>query len=113
MVFSSRDGTTHGVGTERTARPTTVPHPVLGVEVGAENLEREDLKVDSQDFINVTMILVPIVIVVVSLIQGLSAAGVGMSAFFAIIPLSFLNPEVRAKPLIIFEALSHAGLTFG
>ena len=35
-----------------------------------------------------------------------------MTAFFAIIPLSFFNPEVRRRPLIIIEALSHAGLTF-
>ncbi|MFP6735811.1 MAG: TRAP transporter fused permease subunit, partial [Rhodospirillales bacterium] len=85
----------------------------LGVEVGGEDLEREDLKVEGQDFINVIMIVVPIVIVVVSLIQGLSAAGAGMSAFFVIIPLSFLNPEVRTRPTIIIQALSHAGLTFG
>ena len=36
-----------------------------------------------------------------------------MTAFFAIIPLSFFNPEVRRRPLIIIDALSHAGLTFG
>ena len=85
----------------------------LGVEVGGEDLEREDLKVEGQDFINVIMIFVPIIIVVVSLIQGLSAAGAGMTAFFAIIPLSFLNPQVCARPFIIIEALSRAGATFG
>ena len=85
----------------------------LGVEIGGEDLDRKDLEVTPQDYINMIMIVVPIVIVVASLIQGLSAAGAGMSAFFTIIPLSFLNPEVRHRPFIIVEALSHTGLTFG
>ena len=85
----------------------------LGVEVGSENLDRPELRVNSQDFVNLVMVVVPIVVVITSLLQGLSAAGAGMTAFFAIIPLSFFNPEVRRRPLIIIEALSHAGLTFG
>ena len=85
----------------------------LGVEVGSENLDRPELQVNSQDFVNLVMVVVPIVVVITSLLQGLSAAGAGMTAFFAIIPLSFFNPEVRRRPLIIIEALSHAGLTFG
>ena len=85
----------------------------LGVEVGSENLDRPELQVNSQDFVNLVMVVVPIVVVITSLLQGLSAAGAGMTAFFAIIPLSFFNPEVRQRPLIIIEALSHAGLTFG
>ena len=84
----------------------------LGVEVGAEDLDREDLKVNKQDFINLVMVIVPIIVVVWSLLKGLSAAGAGMTAFFAIIPLSFFNPEVRKQPFIIIEALSQAGLTF-
>ena len=85
----------------------------LGVEVGTEDLDRPELRVNSQDFVNLVMVVVPIVVVITSLLQGLSAAGAGMTAFFAIIPLSFFNPEVRRRPLIIIEALSHAGLTFG
>ena len=85
----------------------------LGVEVGSEDLDRPELRVNSQDFVNLVMVVVPIVVVITSLLQGLSAAGAGMTAFFAIIPLSFFNPEVRRRPLIIIEALSHAGLTFG
>ena len=85
----------------------------LGVEVGGEDLDRSDLRVERQDFINLVMVVVPIGVVVAALLQGLSAAGAGMTAFFSIVPLSFFNPEVRRRPLIIVEALAHAGLTFG
>ena len=85
----------------------------LGVEVGSENLEDPALKVSSQDYINLIMVVVPVGVVIASLLEGLSAAGAGMTAFFAIIPLSFFNPEVRKRPFMIVEALSQAGLTFG
>ncbi len=85
----------------------------LGVEVGSEDLDDPELRVNSQDYINLIMVVVPIAVVITALLQGLSAAGAGMTAFFAIIPLSFFNPEVRQRPFILVEALSHAGLTFG
>ncbi len=85
----------------------------LGVEIGGEDLERADLRVDRQDYINLVMVVVPIGVVVAALLQGLSAAGAGMTAFFSIVPLSFFNPEVRRRPLIVVEALAQAGLTFG
>ena len=85
----------------------------LGVEVGGEDLERPELRVDRQDYVNLVMVVVPIGVVVAALLQGLSAAGAGMTAFFSIVPLSFFNPEVRRRPLIIVEALAQAGLTFG
>ena len=84
----------------------------LGVEVGSEDLDRPELKVNSQDFVNLIMVIVPVVVVVTSLLKGLSAAGSGMTAFFTIIVLSFFNPEVRQRPFIIIETLSYAGLTF-
>ena len=85
----------------------------LGVEVGSEDLDRPELRVNSQDYVNLIMIIIPVAVVITSLLQGLSAAGAGMTAFFTIIPLSFFNPEVRKRPFIIIEALSYAGLTFG
>ena len=85
----------------------------LGVEVGGEDLDRPELRVERQDFINLVMVVVPIGVVVAALMQGLSAAGAGMTAFFSIVPLSFFNPEVRRRPLIVVEALAQAGLTFG
>jgi len=84
----------------------------LGVEVGSEDLDHPELKVNSQDFVNLIMVIVPVVVVVTSLLKGLSAAGSGMTAFFTIIVLSFFNPEVRQRPFIIIETLSYAGLTF-
>ena len=84
----------------------------LGVEVGTENLQDPALKVSTQDYINLVMVVVPVGVVITSLLQGLSAAGAGMTAFFAIIPLSFFNPDVRRRPFIILESLSQAGLTF-
>ena len=84
----------------------------LGVEVGAEDLDHPDLKVNSQDYTNLIMVVIPVAVVITALLQGLSAAGAGMTAFFAIIVLSFFNPEVRKRPFIIIETLSYAGLTF-
>ena len=84
----------------------------LGVEVGKEELDDPALRVTAQDYINLVMVLVPIVVVVTALLKGFSAAGAGMTAFFTIIPLSFLNPEVRKKPQLVLEALAHGGLTF-
>ena len=84
----------------------------LGVEAGSEDLDRPELKVNSQDFVNLIMVIVPVGVVITCLLQGLSAAGSGMTAFFTIILLSFFNPEVRRRPLIIIETLSYAGLTF-
>ena len=84
----------------------------LGVEVGSEDLDRPELKVNLQDFVNLIMVIVPVVVVVTSLLEGLSAAGAGMTAFFTIIVLSFFNPEIRQRPFIIIETLSYAGLTF-
>lgn len=84
----------------------------LGVEVGTEDLDRPELKVVPQDFINLIMIVVPVAVVIFTLLQGRSAAGAGMTAFFSIIVLSFFNPEVRRRPFIIIETLSYAGLTF-
>ena len=84
----------------------------LGVEVGKEELDDPALQVTGQDYINLIMVIVPIIVVVVALLQGFSAAGAGMTAFFTIIPLSFLNPEVRNRPQMILEGLAHGGLTF-
>ena len=50
------------------------------------------------------MVVVPVGVVMSITLEGLSAAGAGMTAFFAIIPLSFFNPEVRKRPFMIVEA---------
>ena len=70
------------------------------------------MEVTSQDYLNMVMVFVPIVLVVATLVNGFSAAGAGMFALFALIPLSFLNPDIRKQPWLILEALSRGGKTF-
>lgn len=70
------------------------------------------MQVDTQDYLNLAMVFVPIAIVVATLIMGFSAAGAGMFALFALMPLSFLNPDIRRKPWLILKALSRGGETF-
>ena len=71
-----------------------------------------DLIVDVQDIVNLVMIVVPIAIVVMTLIMGFSPAGAGMMALFSLIPLSFCNPEIRKRPVLILAALARGGETF-
>ena len=84
----------------------------LGVEA-VPDMDDVDLEVGPQDIINLVMIIVPVGIVVMTLIMGFSPAGAGMMALYAIVPLSFANPEIRRNPLLIFKALSRGGETFG
>ena len=72
-----------------------------------------DLAIDGQDFINLTMVFVPIGIVIAALLNGFSASGAGLMALYSIVPLSFLNPEIRKKPYKIILALAKGGETFG
>lgn len=71
-----------------------------------------NMKVVPQDYLNMLMVFVPIIIVVATLINGFSAAGAGMLALFTLIPLSFLNPKIRKEPWLILQALSRGGKTF-
>jgi len=70
------------------------------------------MQVTAQDYLNMVMVFVPIIVVVTALINGFSAAGSGMMALFCLIPLSFLNPDIRRKPWLILQALSRGGETF-
>ena len=82
----------------------------LGVEAVPDM--QDDLAVESQDIVNLVMVILPVGIVVWTLILGFSPAGAGMLALYSIIPLSFFNPEIRRNPLIIFKALAKGGQTF-
>ena len=84
----------------------------LNVEESIEDLESDDFKIEVQDYVNLIMVVAPIFIVVYSLIIGLSPAGAGMSALFALIPLSFFNPVIRNDPLAILHALARGGINF-
>ena len=74
----------------------------------------KDLVVNGQDYINLIMVFVPIGIVITALLNGFSAAGSGLMAMYLIVPLSFLNPEIREKPykIILFFSISIIGFFF-
>ncbi|MGI9379155.1 MAG: TRAP transporter permease, partial [Methyloligellaceae bacterium] len=84
----------------------------LNVEESLEDLESDEFRIEVQDYVNLIMVIAPIFIVVYSLIIGLSPAGAGMSALFALIPLSFFNPLIRNDPRIILHALARGGTNF-
>ncbi|MAF48622.1 MAG: TRAP transporter fused permease subunit [Rhodospirillales bacterium] len=84
----------------------------LGVEA-VPDMDDADLAVETQDIINLVMIVIPVGIVVMTLIMGFSPAGAGMMALYSIVPLSFANPEIRKDPLLILKALARGGETFG
>ncbi len=83
----------------------------LGVEA-VEEVDPE-LAVNRQDYINLILVLAPIALVIYTLILGFSPAGAGLMGMYILIPLSFLNPEVRQSPAIIITALARGGQTFG
>ncbi|MEE2955299.1 MAG: TRAP transporter fused permease subunit [Pseudomonadota bacterium] len=82
----------------------------LGV-TAAPDVEGE-LAVAPQDFVNLVMVIVPVVTVVTALLNGLSPAGSGLVALFILLPITFCNPEIRRNPLLIFVALSRGGQQF-
>ncbi len=82
----------------------------LGVEA-AEEAEIDPI--EPQDWINLILVIVPISIVVIALIAGFSAAGSAMIALSCLLVLSFLNPEMRAKPIRVAESFARGGVTFG
>lgn len=82
----------------------------LGVEASSE-AEVEPITV--QDWINLILVIVPISIVVIALIMGFSAAGSAMIALSVLLILSFLNPEMRKKPILVAQSFAKGGVTFG
>ena len=82
----------------------------LGVEASGDQ-ELDPIK--PQDWINLILVIVPISIVVISLIQGFSPAGSAMIALTVLLFLSFLNPEMRAKPIRVATSFAKGGVTFG
>jgi TRAP transporter 4TM/12TM fusion protein len=86
----------------------------LGIEAVSDLSDTDvDLAVHRQDYYNLILIVVPIATVVFALLSGFSAAGAGNIALTVLIPLSFLNPEVRQTPFLIIRALSNGGRQFG
>lgn len=82
----------------------------LGVEPSGD---QEVDPITPQDWINLVLVIVPISIVVVALVQGFSPAGSAMIALTALLFLSFLNPEMRARPIRVAISFAKGGVTFG
>ncbi|MEM8704328.1 MAG: TRAP transporter large permease subunit, partial [Pseudomonadota bacterium] len=66
-----------------------------------------------QDWLNMLLVFGPIAIIVWLLVSGLSAAGASIAAILLLIPMSFLNPDVRKRPQMLVAALSDGGKVVG
>lgn len=91
---------------------TTVVFEARALNVGGD----EEVEVDpivTQDWINLILVVVPITAVVVCLMLGFSAAGSAMLALSLLLVLSFLNPEMRKKPILVVQSFAKGGTTFG
>ena len=75
----------------------------------------EDLDpVTRQDVVNVCLLVfLPLAIVIWRLIAGASPAGSALTAILAVLVLSVFSPVVRAKPIVLIEAIAQGGVTFG
>jgi TRAP-type uncharacterized transport system fused permease subunit len=82
----------------------------LGVEAVPET--DDDMAVDRQDVVNLVMVFVPVATVVAALLQGLSPAGSGIMALLVLLPLTFINPDIRRNPLLIIDAITSGGYQF-
>lgn len=65
----------------------------------------------AQDWINLLLVFGPIALIVWLLISGLSPAGASIAAIFLLIPMSFINPDIRRAPLKLIAALAEGGKT--
>ena len=85
-----------------------------GVALGVEATDDDAIEpILIQDWINLILVVLPVAIVVFALLSGFSPAGSAMIALSCLLVLSFLNPEMRKRPLTIAESFARGGLTFG
>lgn len=83
----------------------------LGIQVTNEDIAVPAPK--GQDWLNMALVFGPIAIIVYLLVSGLSAAGASIAAILLLIPLSFLNPDVREKPQMLVTAVADGGKVVG
>ncbi|NQY60144.1 TRAP transporter permease [Cognatishimia sp.] len=76
-----------------------------------ENID-ENLRMGRQDVLNLSMVFAPVVVMVMALNMGFSAAGGGIFALFTTLIFSFINPEIRSKPWKLIVAFGEGGLAF-
>ncbi|MEM5544292.1 TRAP transporter fused permease subunit [Sulfitobacter sp. AS92] len=90
---------------------TTVVFEARSLNMG-ETPETEMSAILPQDWVNLILVVAPICTVVACLVMGFSAAGSAMLALTLLLLLSFLNPEMRKRPLTVLESFSRGGVTF-
>ena len=78
---------------------------------GVESHAEEEIAVERQDWLNLILVFAPIGMIVWLLVSGLSPAGASIAAIFLLIPLSFINPDIRGNPWLLVGALSRGGIT--
>ena len=82
------------------------------LDIQPQEVADEDLRMGRQDLVNLTMVFLPIVVMVVALKSGFSAAGGGVFALLTAMALSFINPDIRRSPLSLAVAIGKGGATF-
>ena len=85
----------------------------LNIEVKEEQEAiSDDLKVTRQDYINLSLVVIPLVMVTLALISGLSPSGSAIVAIFSLFLIGFINPELRKAPYKLIESLALGGKSF-
>ena len=81
----------------------------LGIEPIGE--VTQEMLMTRQDWLNLIIIFVPILIIIFVLASGIfSVTGAGMLALLSLLPLSFIDPNVRKKPSILLNAFGSGSL---
>ncbi|MEZ5614697.1 MAG: TRAP transporter fused permease subunit [Rhodocyclaceae bacterium] len=82
----------------------------LGIrpDVSAEGIDAPT----RQDFLNLLLVFVPLAVVVAMLVSGRSPSGASMAALGVLLPLSFINPAIRAQPAKLVHSLASGGVSF-
>lgn len=65
-----------------------------------------------QDYLNLLLVFVPLIVVVATLVIGMSPSGASMAALGVLLPLSFINPAIRARPSQLLRSLANGGVSF-
>lgn len=80
----------------------------LGV---TQSAEEEVIAPSRQDWMNLSLVFGPLGIIVTLLVMGMSPSGASITAILALLPMSFLNPEVRQAPFKLVESIAKGGNT--
>lgn len=80
------------------------------MRIAAVGAVSDDMRLTRQDYLNLTMILVPILVILFVLVVYANERSAGWWAAMVLLPLLFLDPEVRRAPGRILAALSNGGI---